>query len=173
MRSPRAPCAPAFSQTVPMRAARACAAATPPGLPPRGQQHLAPRCMPSFRLGIQKAKRFNKPLSFDTSSVTDMNGMFLVRSPPARPGPKSDPPRVPACMPLRRRRPMFPPPSDPHLAWLRMPPRLPVSASRPASHAPLSIRQFTYKFNQLLSFDTSSVTDMKHMFGVCALWPPL
>ena len=33
----------------------------------------------------QEASAFNQPLSFDTSSVTDMNGMFQVRSAPAPP----------------------------------------------------------------------------------------
>ena len=35
-----------------------------------------------------------------------------------------------------------------------------------ASHARLSTRQVTNVFNQPLSFDTSKVTDMRHMFTV-------
>ena len=44
-----------------------------------------------------------------------------------------------------------------------------------ASHARLSTRQLATAFNQPLSFDTSKVTDMGHMFYVRsarALWPP-
>ena len=36
----------------------------------------------------------------------------------------------------------------------------------PASHAPLWTRQDTNAFNQPLTFDTSSVTDMQYMFQV-------
>ena len=36
----------------------------------------------------------------------------------------------------------------------------------PASHAPLCTRQGAYAFNQPLTFDTSSVTDMQYMFSV-------
>jgi len=41
--------------------------------------HLAPHRMPlpSTR---QEARKFNQPLSLDTSKVTDMLGMFHVRS---------------------------------------------------------------------------------------------
>ena len=35
----------------------------------------------------QDASAFNQPLRFDTASVTDMSGMFWVRSAPARPPP--------------------------------------------------------------------------------------
>ena len=38
---------------------------------------LAPAPAPLAR---QNAKKFNKPLSFDTSSVTIMHGVFKVRS---------------------------------------------------------------------------------------------
>ena len=55
--------------------------------------------------------------------------------------------------------PLAPPP--PHA-----PSRLPARTSRPASHALLSTRQGATTFNQPLSFDTSSVTDMHHMFYV-------
>jgi hypothetical protein len=36
----------------------------------------------------------------------------------------------------------------------------------PASHALPSTRQYASAFNQPLSFDTFSVTDMSYMFGV-------
>ena len=44
--------------------------------------------------------------------------------------------------------------------------RLPRPTPRPASCALLSTRQAASKFNQPLSFDTSSVTDMQQMFQV-------
>ena len=55
--------------------------------------------------------------------------------------------------------------------------RTPASrlAPVPASHARLSTRQSADAFNQPLSFDTSSVTNMIRMFNVRsarALWPP-
>ena len=37
------------------------------------------RDVPPFRLGTQGAQVFNQPLSFDTSSVTDIHDMFEVR----------------------------------------------------------------------------------------------
>ncbi len=36
----------------------------------------------------------------------------------------------------------------------------------PASHAPLSTRQYASAFNQALNFDMSSVTDKRDMFSV-------
>ena len=55
------------------------AATTPQALPPPGS-HLsfpASHALPSTR---QHASAFNQPLSFDTSSVTNIQGMFYVRS---------------------------------------------------------------------------------------------
>ena len=49
------------------------------------------------------------------------------------------------------------------------------AAPLPASHARLSTRQYASAFNQALSFDTSKVTDMRHIFTVRsarALAPP-
>ena len=43
-------------------------------------------------------------------------------------------------------------------------------ALRPASHALLSARQFAYKLNQPLNFDTSSVTSMYQMFYGAAVF---
>jgi hypothetical protein len=88
---------------------------------------------------------FNQPLSFDTSNVTDMTGMFQVRSARALTltpwvGPSPSMPLAP------------PPPPGSHLAPHRMP--LP------------STRQEAQAFNQLLSFDTSKVTHMGTMFFV-------
>ena len=113
---------------------------------------LAPLPASHARLSTrQSADAFNQPLSFDTSSVTNMIRMFNVRSARALwpPSLRSGPPR--ACR-LRRYRPT--------------PSRLPARTSRPASHALLSTRQTADAFNQSLSFDTSSVTDMRQMFYV-------
>ena len=83
-----------------------------------------------------------------------MNRMFEVRSEPVPcPQPSTRVLRVrTACAAAAPRPPAFQP------------------APRPAWHAPLSTRQaFNQRgstFNQLLSFDTSSVTHMSYMFYV-------
>eukprot|EP00964_Phaeocystis_antarctica_P143390 scaffold108938_cov51-Phaeocystis_antarctica.AAC.1 len=104
--------------------------------------------MPSFR---QDATAFNQPLSFDTSKVTNMGTMFAVRyarapAPNLQSGPR---PVHAACAAATTRRP---PASRP--------------VPRPASYALLSTRQSAAAFNQPLSFDTSKVTNMGHMFYV-------
>ena len=100
----------------------------------------------------QSASAFNQPLTFDTSSVTDMGRMFYVRSALA---------------------------SCPHAAFswtLRVraacvaasTPRPPAvrPASRHEPHAPsFDPAQDAYAFNRPLSFDTSSVTGMSEMFS--------
>ena len=91
--------------------------------------------MTPFRLGIQEAKAFNQPLSLETSSVTDMNGMFKVRSTHALP----------------RLTPSF----SAHMRPLFLMTFLRFDSAQEAS-----------AFNQLLSLDTSSVTDMSSMFSV-------
>ena len=50
--------------------------------PPSGTLHLAPHCIPSPFDSRQKAIAFNQLLSFDTSSVKNMNNMINVRSSP-------------------------------------------------------------------------------------------
>ena len=92
--------------------------------------------------------KFNQTLSFDTSSVTDMGSMFSVRSARALPPSlQSGPPR--ACHLCRRR---------------LTPSRLSARTSPCITHALFSTRQHAEKFNQPLSFDTSSVTNMGYMF---------
>ena len=92
---------------------------------------------------------FDQPLSFNTSSVTSMSGMFQVRSAPA---PPPLPMQALACtlLVLLRR----PTPS-------RRPARMPT-----APYARLMTRQEASAFNQPLSFDTSSVTYLSDMFRV-------
>ena len=66
-----------------------------------------------WRVGVQP-----QPLSFDTSSVTTMYGMFYVRSSPSpAPNLQSGPPLHAACAAVARR----PPPPSPQLAPHRMP----------------------------------------------------
>ena len=66
----------------------------------------------------QSAAAFNQLLSFDTSSVTNMGGMFRVRSTPClTPNLQSSPPLHAACATVARRLP----PPGPHLAPHRMP----------------------------------------------------
>ena len=128
-------------------------ALTPPG--PYTSSHIAcPRL--STR---QNALAFNQPLSFDTSEVTNMYGMFQVRFARAL-----DPtalsqalPVLAACVAATQR---------PH------PSR---AAPLSVSHVRLSTRQYAKAFNQALSFDTSKVTTMYAMFSVRsarALPPP-
>ena len=99
-----------------------------------------------------KKSGFNQPLSFDTSSVTDMSYMFIVRSARALPP-------VSSLRLLARY-------LTPHVA-----PHPPVSGARLALHpglftcSPLT-RQRASAFDQPLSLNTSSVTDMSYMFGV-------
>jgi surface protein len=106
---------------------------------------------PSTRLGVtrQEAYAFNQPLSLDTSSVTKMRGMFWVR-------------------PLRVPCPPCPAGSSVHAACTATAPTaLPPLSPRVSS--PLGrvvTRQEASAFNQPLSFDTSSVTDMSSMFYV-------
>ena len=118
-----------------------------------------PRMSPSMSSVVtrQAASAFNQPLSLDTSSVTNMYGMFMVR-----------PPRVPSPQCSVR-------PSGHAACTATAPPR--PRASRPACHPSvmrLVTRQETTVFNQPLSFDMSSVTDMSQMFDVrlcCAQGP--
>ena len=100
----------------------------------------------------QGASAFNQPLHLDTSSVTKMRGMFRVR-----------PSRLPC--PLVCRAPQCPAGPSVHR---RRPPRSPA-ASIPPCRPPMSLGvpwQDASAFNQPLSFDTSSLTDMSQMFSV-------
>ena len=104
----------------------------------------------AFLLTRQSAPAFNQPLSFDTSSVTDMGSMFQVRS-------------------ARAHAPVFIYQSGLHCTLLGLPPQRPpvswpsMSLSRYAS---LWTRQLATAFNQPLSLDTSKVMNMQHMFTV-------
>ena len=93
----------------------------------------------------QGAKAFNQPLSLDTSSVTDMSSMFDVRLPPR----SCRAPGAPQPVPLYTLRA---PPPHPRVALLMC--------------LCLMTRQRADAFNQPLSLDTSSVTDMYRMFNV-------
>ena len=100
----------------------------------------------------QQSSAFNQPLSFDTSSVTAMYYMFAVRSSPW-PAPTSavEPSPLPAAC----------------AAVVCMPPSRLQPAPSPRSECPpFDSRQGASAFNQPLSFDTSSVTNMDYMFSV-------
>ena len=85
----------------------------------------------------QRAEAFNQPLSFDTSRVTSMLGMFRVRFS-----------RVPGPGPLVHR-------------------RSPAYTSVSTSFAPPPRQDATvFNYNQMLSFNTSRVSNMQDMFRV-------
>ena len=132
-------------------------------------QYPAPGARTSFRIVFpplvsrQGASAFNQPLSFNTSSVIDMNYMFSVRGLP--------PPSAVGAFRARSLRRCHAPPSH-----------LPAHKPRHASYVPSSALQRASTFNQPLTLDTSSVTDMNWMFYVrsshapplvCSLGPPL
>ena len=108
-----------------------------------------------------------------TSSVTNMNGMFRVRSSPC-PAPKLQPSPLlhAACTAVARHLP----PAGLHLTTHRMCPRFDSRQGASAFNQPLSFDTSSVSnmglmfygasaFNQPLSFDTSSVTDMQSMFN--------
>ena len=83
-----------------------CAATTPQALPLPGSHLSPPHRMPSPSTR-QFASAFNQPLSFDTSSVTNMYRMFRVRSARAL-GPQALSQAIPvhaACVPPPHHRP--------------------------------------------------------------------
>ena len=99
-------------------------------LPPSGPQP-APHSMPSFRLSAQSTIALNQPLTFDTSSVTNMQSMFYVRSSPCpAPNLHSSPPICGA--------PRLSPPSGPQLARHRMLPSLRPGRTRNLCPPPTS-----------------------------------
>eukprot|EP00964_Phaeocystis_antarctica_P139066 scaffold103768_cov51-Phaeocystis_antarctica.AAC.4 len=124
----------------------------PTALSPPGPR-LTPHRMTSLA-ARQGASAFNQPLGFDTSSVTDMSGMFYVRAlaPNLRPSPSLHASRTTIA-------PTALSPPGPRLTPLRM--------------TSLATRQDASAFNQPLGFVTSSVTDMSYMFTVRALAPNL
>ena len=89
-------------------------------LPPLGRHQTPPRIVCALISTRQGASSFNQPLSFDTSSVTDMSWMFCVRSPRV-----PWPPAFSRAFPVHT--PLAPPPL--HAASRPAPPR-------PASHTP-------------------------------------
>eukprot|EP00964_Phaeocystis_antarctica_P028545 scaffold16104_cov47-Phaeocystis_antarctica.AAC.4 len=101
------PCPKSAVEPSPLRPTCTAVACHPPA------SRVAPRSAPHALLSNprQSASALNQPLSFDTSSVTNMNGMFYVRSSP-RPAPnlQSSPPLHAACPAVEP-----PPPAPP--AW--------------------------------------------------------
>ena len=98
---------------------------------------------------MQEATAFNQPLSFDTSSVTNVGGMFWV------------------CFALALWPPAFSRALPMHLACAAVARHLPPPSPRPAPYALRSDSwQRALALNQRLSFDTSSVDNMSYMFIV-------
>ena len=136
--------------------------------------HSSPRTVCSPFDSRQYASAFNQPLSFDTSSVTNVQHMFNVRSSPhsllsicsrALPRTLRAPPspaicRLPPCKSPR----IVCPPFD---FWQQA-----SAFNQPLSFDTSSVTNMQYMFqyarafNQRLSFDTSSVTSMRRMFYV-------
>jgi len=144
--SARAPPSSLHSWVLCLHAACAAAAPTPSRLP-------VPPFAALFMLSLsprQSASAFNQPLSFDTSSVTDMLQMFYVRS--ARAPASSLHTWVLLLAPSPRLRAHALLPLCPPVAALFM--------------LPFSTRQSASAFNQSLSWDTSSVRNMYEMFIV-------
>jgi len=109
----------------------------------------------------QSLSVFNQPLSWDTSSVTNMYQMFQVRSARA-PASRIDSFASSARTLLA---------AASACTLLALPPRPCPPASRPACRRsfyafPFDLRQYAYAFNQPLSWDTSRVTTMYRMFRV-------
>ena len=108
--------------------------------------------LPSYAspLAGQGAFAFNQPLSLNTSSVTTMQRMFYVCSARALAAASTVGSSLhAACAAAATPRP---PATRP--------------ARRPSFYASLLTRQSASAFNQPLSLDTSSVTDMQYMFNV-------
>ena len=99
---------------------------------------------------LQSASAFNQPLSLDTSSVTEMEGMFAVRCERAL----ASAPTVGASLHAACTAAVSPRPSASN------------SACHPFFLCFPFTRQGASAFNQPLSLDTSSVTDMAAMFYV-------
>ena len=98
----------------------------------------------------QGASAFNQPLSFETSSVTNMGRMFQVRS-----HPRCLRRFCSRALPCTLRASRSPAAS-----------RLPARTSFRTVCPPFDPRQRASAFNQQLSFDTSGVMDMNRMFNV-------
>ena len=97
------PCPAPNSQSSPLLHA-ACAAVARRLPPPDWYTSPRTACPPSD--SRQGGSAFNQPLSFDTSSVTTMYGMFYVRSSPCpAPNLQSSPPLHAACTAAGRRPP--------------------------------------------------------------------
>ena len=96
----------ALSRALPVHAT--CVAATQRPHASRAAPLLSPHARLLTR---QRAYAFNQPLSFDTSKVTDMHWMFMVRS--ARAPQPSFTVGLSPCMPLASLSPPRPPASGP------------------------------------------------------------
>ena len=150
---PRCPAPQSVQSRHPLHAARTAVARRLPPLASRPAARPAPCAL--LATPPQHAHSFNQPLSFDTTRLATMNCMFCVRassSPSCSPPPKSAvAPSVlhAACTAVARH---LPPPGQ------QFAPRTVCPAYDP--------RQSASAFNQPLSFDTSSVTNMRSMFEV-------
>ena len=101
MCAPRVPWPPAFTA-----GPSPCTPLAPPS--PHAHPRLAhPASHRTVCLSRQGASAFNQPLNFDTSSVTNMFGMFYVRSSPCPtcPDMQSSPPLHAACTAVARHLP--------------------------------------------------------------------
>ena len=119
----------------------------PPPRPPAPSPGVSPSMC--LRVTRQDASAFNQPLSLDTSRVTNMHYMFKVR-PPRAIWPQS--PLGPSVHTACTATTLHALPS--------------LSPSVPPSTCVCVTRQGASAFNQPLSFDTSSVTEMRGMFRV-------
>ena len=138
------PCPPIYSR------AFACTLLAPPSpaaLRSAGP-HLAPHRMPSFRLGSTQGRSTSRWVLTPLASQTCATCSTCAPSRVLPSNLQSSPPLHAACTAVACR---------PLVYW---------PAPRHASYAVLPARQSATAFNQPLTFDTSSVTDMSWMFRV-------
>ena len=135
------------------RARRLLPTSSPASRPAHGSlRTVCPVCLCDSR---QHAEGFNQPLTFDTSRVTNMYGMFWVSLPAPCPPLRS---AVAPALPCAR------------CACTAVSPAASFASPGPQSRAPHRVpclrdpRQSARAFNQPLSFDLSSVTDMSYIF---------
>ena len=136
-------------------------APSPPPTPRSTVRARAVSPVPCLRTPRQQAYKFNQPLSWDTSRVSNMWLMFYVLLSAALCAPhlQSCPPHCARAACTAVGRCLLPPGPQP---------APPLTPRKPSVRPACDPRQYAHAFNQPLSWDTSSVTTMHAMFYVRA-----